>query len=388
VRVRSGLEVVVTDQASRIRGRRVGLVAHPASVDSRYRSSAECIVEAGAELVAIFGPEHGFAGDAQDMIAVSGESGPRGVRVHSLYGASESDLSPKREWLEDLDAIVVDLQDVGSRYYTFVWTAALVLRAASSAGVETVILDRPNPLGGDVIEGRPQRPGYLSFVGLYDVAVRHGMTIGEIVTMVRARERIDEAALHVVRMDGYSRSMSYEETGFPWVMPSPNMPTLETARVYPGGCLVEGTRMSEGRGTTRPFEMFGAPGLDGAGLARDVLLDGALLRPIQLRPTFHKHAGKLIGGVQVHVTDAARFRPYEAYLRMIAWALSSVPADERWRTEEYEYVTDRPAIDLLTGGPEFRRLVDAGESLEGFLEDERRGADSFAETRRESLLYR
>jgi uncharacterized protein YbbC (DUF1343 family) len=388
VRVRSGLEVLVTDQVSRICGRRIGLVAHPASVDSRYRSALDRIAEAGAEIVAIFGPEHGFAGDAQDMIAVSGESGPRGVRVHSLYGTSEADLSPRREWLNDLDAIVVDLQDVGSRYYTFIWTAALVLRAASAEGVETIILDRPNPLGGEVIEGRPQRAGYSSFVGLYDVAVRHGMTIGEIVTMVRARERIDEAALHVVTMDGYARSMAFEETGLPWVMPSPNMPTVETARVYPGGCLIEGTRMSEGRGTTRPFEIFGAPGLDGASLAHAVTLEGAVLRPLQLRPTFQKHAGKLIGGVQVHVTDAARFRSYEAYLRMIAWSLASAPLDQRWRTEEYEYVTDRPAIDLLTGGPEFRQLVDRGESIDGFVEDERRGAEAFAEARREYLLYR
>jgi uncharacterized protein YbbC (DUF1343 family) len=388
VRVRSGLEVLVSDEARRIRGRRVGLVAHPASVDSRLRGAVDRIVQAGAKLTAIFGPEHGFAGDAQDMIAVSGESGPAGMRVYSLYGQSEADLSPKREWLDDLDVIVVDLQDVGARYYTFVWTAALVLRAAAAAGVETLVLDRPNPLGGEVVEGRPQRPGYRSFVGLYDVSVRHGMTIGEIATMVRAREGIDEAALHIVKMAGYARGMSFEETELPWVMPSPNMPTLETARVYPGGCLIEGTRMSEGRGTTRPFEIFGAPGLDGAAMAREVELDGATLRPLQLRPTFQKHAGELIGGVQVHVTDAARFRSYEAYLRLIAWALSRMPLEDRWRTEEYEYVTDRPAIDLLTGGPELRGLVDAGESIEGFIEDERRGAEAFEAERREHLLYR
>jgi uncharacterized protein YbbC (DUF1343 family) len=388
VRVRSGLEVLVSDEAHRIRGRRVGLVAHPASVDSRLRGAVELIIDAGAHLAAIFGPEHGFAGDAQDMIAVGGEQGPAGMRVHSLYGQSEADLSPKREWLDDLDVIVVDLQDVGSRYYTFVWTAALVLRAAAAAGVETLVLDRPNPLGGEVVEGRPQRPGYRSFVGLYDVSVRHGMTIGEIATMVRAREGIDEAALHVVKMEGYSRGMSFEETGLPWVMPSPNMPTLETARVYPGGCLIEGTRMSEGRGTTRPFEIFGAPGLDGAAMVREVGLDGAILRPLKLRPTFQKHAGKLIGGVQVHVTDVARFRSYEAYLRMIAWALSRMPLEDRWRTEEYEYVTDRPAIDLLTGGPELRGLVDAGESIEGFIEDERSGARAFQAARVEHLLYR
>lgn len=387
MKVRTGLEVLVEDEASRIRGRRIGLVAHPASVDAELRSAVDLVTQAGAELVAIFGPEHGFAGDAQDMIAVSNEAGPSGLRVHSLYGTSEAELSPRREWLEDLDAIVVDLQDVGSRYYTFVWTTALVLRAAAAAGVETIVLDRPNPLGGVVVEGRPQRPGYRSFVGLYDVAVRHGMTIGEIATMVRTLEGIHEDALHVVRMQGWAREMFFDETGLPWVLPSPNMPTLDTAIVYPGGCLIEGTRMSEGRGTTRPFEIFGAPGLDGAAMAREVAIEGARLRPLHFRPTFQKHAGKLLGGVQVHVTDRATFRSYEAYLRMIAWAASRIAPEARWRTEKYEYVVDRPAIDLLTGGPEFRALVDAGESVEDFVADEQAGAAEFADRRREFLLY-
>jgi len=262
-----------------------------------------------------------------------------------------------------------------------------VLRACAKAGIETVVLDRPNPLGGEVVEGAPQRAGYRSFVGLYDVAVRHGMTLAEIVRWVRREEKLDPACLRVVAMEGWERRFSFEQTGLPWVLPSPNMPTAETARVYPGGCVIEGTTLSEGRGTTRPFEMWGAPGIDGAALAREVPVEGATLRPLSFRPTFQKHAGELCGGVQVHVTDRARFRSYHAYLRLVAAALRQRPDAFPWRTEAYEYVTDRPAIDLLTGGPEYRQAVNAGADLEPLLEADAAGAARFAEARREVLSY-
>ena len=195
------------------------------------------------------------------MVGV-GTSDTTEIPVYSLYGDDAEDLSPKPEWLRDLDAIVIDLQDVGSRYYTYVWTAALTMKVAAAVGTDVVLLDRPNPLGGARVEGAPQREAHLSFVGLYPVAVRHGLTIAELMQWVCDREHIDRDALHVVSMDGWTRSMEWKDTGLPWVMPSPNMPTLDTALVYPGGCLVEGTKLSEGRGTTRPFELWGAPGLD------------------------------------------------------------------------------------------------------------------------------
>lgn len=389
--VRTGLDRIARGDADAlrlVRGRRIGLVAHPASVDASLRHAVSVCTDAGAEIVALFGPEHGFAGQAQDMIHVEG-GGPRtGPVIHSLYGATYDELSPRPEWVRGLDAIVVDLQDVGSRYYTFVWTAALVMQVAAREGVTTVILDRPNPLGGDVVEGAPQREGYRSFVGLHDVGVRHGLTIGEIVSRVRRELALPADCLEVVRMDGWARSMRWEDTGLPWVLPSPNMPTPDTARVYPGGCLVEGTRLSEGRGVTRPFEIWGGPRVDAELLARSVSLEGATLRPLAFQPTFHKHAGRLCGGVQVHVTDERAFRSYEAYLRMLFHVLVREPAGDRYRTEMYEYVVDRPAIDLLTGGPEFRAAVDAGEGLEAVLAAENEGATRFDAERRQDFLYR
>lgn len=389
-RVVTGLDRIAVGDAgacAKVRGRRIGLVAHPASVDRRMIHASTVLARAGATIAAYFGPEHGFGGEAQDMAAVDGGRTHEGVPVYSLYGTSEAQLSPTREQLAGLDAIVVDLADVGSRYYTFVWTAALVLRAAAAAGIETVVLDRPNPLGGAIVEGAPQRPGYRSFVGLYDVPVRHGMTIGEIAARTRFLEKLDDRALSIVAMRGWRRAMTFPETGLPWVLPSPNMPTYETARVYPGGCLLEGTLASEGRGTTRPFEIFGAPWLDGAQLARRVSLRGAVLRPLTFSPTFHKHAGKTCGGVQVHVTDERAFAPYAAYLALLDAMKRQAPDAFAWRTEAYEFVGDRPAIDLLTGGPEVRAAIDRGAGLDGVLAAEEAGARAFAEARRPFLAY-
>ncbi len=308
------------------------------------------------------------------------------VPVYSLYGDDVEDLSPKSEWFQGLEAIVIDLQDVGSRYYTYVWTAALTMKVAASLGIEVIILDRPNPLGGARVEGAPQRDGYLSFVGLYPVAVRHGLTIAELMGWVCDRERINREVLQVVTMDGWTRSMEWRDTDLPWVMPSPNMPTLDTVSVYPGGCLVEGTKLSEGRGTTRPFELWGAPSLDTSRLT-ELAIDGARLRPVEFTPTFQKHAGQPCAGVQVHVTDSLSFQPYATYLRMLGAVLPSVPTGERWRSEVYEFVSDRPAIDLLTGGPEFRQAVDAGAALDDVLSNEARGAAEFEDERRAAWIY-
>lgn len=386
--VQTGIDRVAVGDAETLdplRGKRVGLLAHPASVDRRLVHSYRVLLDADVNVVALFGPEHGFAGAAQDMISVSTDATTDGVAIHSLYGESFEDLSPRAEQLEGLDAVVVDLQDVGSRYYTYVWSAALMLRACAKAGVQTVVLDRPNPLGGVQVEGAPIRPGYRSFVGLYDVSVRHGLTIGEICTMVRQLESIDDAALTVVPMVGWTRDMYFDQTGLPWVLPSPNMPTLDTALVYPGGCLLEGTNLSDGRGTTRPFELFGAPFVRGPALA-ELAVDGATLRPVTIEPTFHKHARLACGGVQVHVTDRALFRPYETYLRLIARAHALSDGQFCWRTERYEYVDDKPAIDLLTGGPEYRTAVES-DALSVALEHERLGAEDFATAREAWLLY-
>ncbi|MGE0786482.1 MAG: exo-beta-N-acetylmuramidase NamZ domain-containing protein [Sandaracinaceae bacterium] len=385
-RVVTGLERVALGEV-RLEGR-VGLLAHPASVDVSLTHTSSVLRRSGVTLHALFGPEHGYGGEAQDMIAVGEARDPSGAPIYSLYGSTEETLSPSPEQLSLIDTLVVDLADVGSRYYTYVWTAALALKAAARAGVRTVILDRPNPLGGAIVEGGVQRPGHRSFVGLYDVAVRHGMTLAEIVNMVAKLEGIDAAAFSLVTMRGWSRATRWEDTGLPWVHPSPNMPTLDTARVYPGGCLLEGTELSEGRGTTKPFEIWGAPGLDGRALAERVEAPGAILRPLTFTPSFHKHAGQIVGGVQVHVTDPDRFRSYETYLAMIAEAARQLGDRFRWRHAPYEFVAEIPAIDLLTGGPELREAIAGDRAIGDVIDAERAGAEAFARTREPWLLYR
>jgi uncharacterized protein YbbC (DUF1343 family) len=388
LRVATGLErIALGEEAvlSRLRGRRLGLCAHPASVDSQLRHARSVLQGQGLDLRVLFGPEHGYGGEAQDMIAVH-DAAPHDLPVHSLYGDSEAALSPTQAQLEGLDALVIDLQDVGARYYTFVWTAVLALRAAAKSGVETIVLDRPNPLGGDIVEGGPQRAGYRSFVGLCDVAVRHGMTIGELCHMVAEQEGLADA-LHVVKMRDYQRSFDFADTGLPWVLTSPNMPTLDTVRVYPGGCLLEGTNLSEGRGTTRPFELWGAPYLDAAEIARRVSADGVILRPLTYLPMFQKHAGKRCFGLQVHVSDPRRLRSYELYLRLIAEAQRQSSGGFAWRTAPYEFVSDRPAIDLLTGGAEYRAVVDSGGDLDALLAADRAEAQRFERERARYLLY-
>ena len=382
-RVQTGLDRLRDDRAvwSRVAGRRVGLVAHPASVTHDFVHARDVLVEKGARLGALFGPEHGYGGEAQDMAGVGGGAETAtGVPIYSLYGADFGSLSPKREWLDGLDAVVIDLQDIGSRYYTYVWTAVLVARACSAAGIETIVLDRPNPLGGLVVEGAPQLPALCSFVGLRAVPIRHGLTAGEIVADAARDERL--GGVSVVEMTGWRRSMLFNETGLPWVLPSPNMPTVDTAIVYPGGCLLEGTNASEGRGTTRPFEIFGAPWVDGVQLARGIERDGGpglRARPVTFRPTFQKHAGTTCVGVQLHVTDASAFAPYRAYLT----ALRAMHPMEgfRWRSERYEFVDDRPAVDLLTGDPKVREGIDAGASVEDLLRVGQERMDAWRDAR-------
>jgi len=392
IKVRTGLDRIAAGEPEalkRVRGRRLGLVAHPASValvNGRLMHAHDVLLAQGCDVRALFGPEHGYGGHAQDMIAVDDDESS--TRVHSLYGPSEQDLSPRPEQLQDLDAIAIDLQDVGSRYYTFVWTAVLVLRAAAHAGVQVIVLDRPNALGGTRVEGGPQRPGYRSFVGLHDVAVRHGMTLAELCKLGCEREGVDPGVLEIIAMSGYTRAMSFAETGVPWILPSPNMPTLDTALVYPGGCLLEGTNLSEGRGTTRPFEIWGAPFVDGQALARELSIEGAVLRPLHFEPTFHKHGKHRCGGVQVHVTDANAFAPYAAYARLIAAVARQAPDAFAFRTEPYEFVSDRPAIDLLIGGPELRTCIEQSIPVDDWLADDAKAALRFATERAPFLLYR
>jgi uncharacterized protein YbbC (DUF1343 family) len=389
MRVRTGLQRLLDGDGPDLRGLELGLLANPTSVDVEMRHSIDLLRARGFALAALFGPEHGLRGDAQDMIAVGAVRDRRsGLPVHSLYGSTEESLAPRAGDLGGLGALLFDIQDVGSRYYTYVWTMVLAMRACARAGVKFVVLDRPNPIGGDLVEGGAIDPGFTSFVGLMSVPNRHGMTAGEIAVMARDLDKLD-VDLVVVPMDGWQRSMGYRDTALPWVMPSPNMPTEETALVYPGMCLVEGTQLSEGRGTTRPFEISGAPFVDGDALAETLTreLPGAHFRPLVFTPTFHKHGGQPCGGVQIHVHDARAFRPYLTGVAFLRAVRNQRPDEFAWRTHAYEFVTDVPAIDLLCGSPAVREGIDAGASLADLAATWAGAERDFAARREGWLLY-
>jgi molybdopterin-guanine dinucleotide biosynthesis protein MobB len=392
-RISAGLDVLLTEggrTAEDLRGKRIGLLANAASVTSGFVPAGRALLGAGYDVRVLFGPEHGFWGAAQDMEAVSSGE-PSRLPVVSLYGSTFEELSPRPEHLAGLDAVVSDLPDVGSRYYTFVWTTALMMKACAGRGIPVVVLDRPNPLGGEIVEGNLPEDELLSFVGLYALPVRHGMTPGEIARWVDAEHGLG-CDLTVVPMRKAGRAPNRREIAETpaWVLPSPNMPARETAAVYPGGCLVEGTNLSEGRGTTRPFELLGAPWLDAdeaADAANALALPGVAFRPHVFRPTFQKHAGMACGGVQVHVTERASFRPYETYLRLLKALRDLDSGSFRWRTERYEYRDDVPAIDLLTGTATYRRLVEAGEPIDEWISTFPADLARFAPSRARNLLY-
>ncbi len=389
-RVRTGLEMLCADDFAPLRGLRVGLVTHPAAVDAELRHAADLLAVApGVHLAALFGPEHGLRGQAQDLIGVADGGASQGPRVYSLYGSTLASLRPSAEQLAGLDALVIDLQDVGSRYYTFQATMLYCLEEASRRRLLTVVLDRPNPLGGEAVEGPALGPGFESFVGAHPIATRHGLTIGELARLYQ-RERGLSGELHVVPCEGWRRGMDFDATGLPWVLPSPNMPTVETAFVYPGQCLLEGTNLSEGRGTTRPFELCGAPWIDADALAdrlRAEALPGVVFRPAWFRPTFHKFAGRDCGGVQLHVTDRQAFRPVRTGLAVLAALRERSGPHFAWRTEPYEFIGDRPAIDLLFGSDRERRALDASRPAAEIARAWEAEEAEFRRRRGEVLLY-
>jgi len=386
--VLSGLDVLLGRLRTLLGGQSVGLLCHPASVTADLTPAAEALMRVkDVNLRRLFAPEHGITGAAQDLVLVGHEKDPlTGLPVMSLYGRR---LDPDPRVLEGLDALIVDLQDVGARYYTYNWTMALAMKAAACANLPVIVLDRPNPLGGERLEGNWPEAGWSSFVGLYPLPIRHGMTMGELAGYLNDRHELG-CDLTVVPMLGWRRGMAWEDTGLPWVAPSPNMPTPDTARVYPGGCLVEGTNLSEGRGTTRPFEWIGAPYLDGPRLARALErrgLPGVRFRPVGFEPAFHKWKSQRCGGVQIHVTDAARFKPFAAYLALIAEARRQAPRHFRWRRPPYEFERVRLPMDLLCGGPGIRRAIERGVSLARLETSWRPDLARFARARRPYLLY-
>jgi uncharacterized protein YbbC (DUF1343 family) len=386
-RVVPGLQRLL-DRPEPLRGLRAGLVVNPSSITPGLEHASVALSgRRGVKVAALFGPEHGIAADAQDLVEV-GHSRDRetGLPVHSLYGATRV---PTAEMLAGVDAMVYDVQDVGSRYYTFVYTMLHVMEACARESKRVVVLDRPNPIGGDAVDGNVLDPAYRSFVGMHPLAVRHGMTAGELALMFRD-ELVLDVDLHVVPMTGWRRAMAYEDTGLPWVLPSPNIPTVDTAFVYPGGCLVEGTNLSEGRGTTRPFELVGAPWLDGPALARALekeRLPGVGFRAAAFTPTFQKHAGATCHGVQLHVLDRRRFPAFLAYLLLIHHARRQDPARFAWRDPPYEYEHVRLPIDILCGTDRVRKAIEAGVSPKRLVAGWRKELAGFRRRRARHLLY-
>jgi uncharacterized protein YbbC (DUF1343 family) len=386
-RVRTGLEILLAKPGG-LRGLRVGLIANPTAVTPELSHAVKLFKESKAfDLTAIFSPEHGLWADAQDLVEIGDGRDPlTGCPIFSLYGPKRA---PSAEQLANVDALIFDLQDVGARYYTFIYTMLHAMEACAAHKKTFVVLDRPNPIGGQTVEGNILDPAFSSFVGRHPLPIRHGMTVGELARLFR-EERVLDVDLRVIRMRGWRRGMSFEETGLQWIQPSPNMPTVDTAHVYPGGCLVEGTNLSEGRGTTRPFELVGAPWLDPWRLADDLMrarLPGTRFRPVFFTPTFQKHAGCACGGVQVHVVDRARFRPYLTYLWIIVMARAQNRAAFAWRKPPYEYEHVKLPIDILCGTDRVRRSIEEGVSPNDWLGDWKRDEAAFRKRRKKHLLY-
>ncbi len=388
VHVRTGLERLLNEEIDRVAGKRIGLIANPTTLDRDLRHAADLLHDRDdVELIVLFGPEHGLRATAQDLIEVGDSKDPKtGLPVKSLYGPTRV---PSKEMLEGLDALVFDIQDIGTRYYTYIWTMAHGLEACARDGKELIVLDRPNPINGLDVEGNLVEGSHTSFVGLYPIPNRHGMTSGEIARLVNEEFGVG-ASLTVIAMEGWKRERWFDETGLPWVLPSPNMPTLETATVYAGGCLIEGTNLSEGRGTTRPFEIAGAPWIDGDRLARELEkedLPGVRFRPLNFEPTFQKFAGELCGGIQQHVVDRTIYRPLRTGYAILLAARRLWPDDFAWRQPPYEYELERPAIDVLAGNSSIREKIEQDAPLQKIEDSWLIDLGRFKKIREGYLLY-
>lgn len=387
--VKIGLEVLLESNLELLAGQRVGLVVHPPSVDRHFRHAVDLLhARPEVTLTALFGPQHGIRGETQDnMIEWEGFSDPRtGLPVYSLYGETRI---PYPEMLRDVDTLVIDLVDVGTRIYTFIYTMAHCMQAAARDGKRVVVLDRPNPIGGTAVEGNMLEPEFASFVGLYPMPTRHGMTCGELARMFNEDFGIG-CELEVVPMEGWRRDMWFDVTGQPWVLPSPNMPTLETAAVFPGMVHVEGTTVSEARGTTRPFELIGAPWVDPYALVERLSaeeLPGCVLRPCYFQPTFHKHAGTLCGGMQVHVTDRQAFKSVLTGIAALQAIYQLWPDEFGWKQPPYEYVYDKLPFDVIAGTTTVREQIVSGTPLAEIEAGWAEGIRGFEEQRRRFLLY-
>ena len=388
----SGIDHLLSQPEKYLQGKTVGLIVNHTSLAGDGKHSITHFLSHSAfTLQALFAPEHGLNGTAQDMIPVDNEVDLlSGLDIKSLYGKNKDSLVPDPALLHDIDNLVFDIQDIGSRYYTFIYTMANCMIICKQAGTRMVVCDRPNPINGTSVEGNLVGEAWRSFVGQYPLPNRHGMTVGELARLFNEHFGI-HCDLTVVPMRGWSREMWYDQTGMIWIPPSPNMPTLATATVYPGMCLIEGTLLSEGRGTTLPFEQIGAPFIDPHKLVARLetdshLLPGVFFRPQYFKPMFQKHAGEVCAGLQLHITDRDQFKPLLTTLALLRAIAEIYPDQLQWRTEPYEFVSDRLAIDLLYGNPKLRETIFTDSFSLPALE-EREELSAFLPLRQEYLIY-
>ena len=387
--VKLGLETLLEAEPGPLRGARVGLICNQASVNHKLRHAADLLYEhPGVDLRALFGPQHGIRGDVQDNMIETGHTVDRetGLSIHSLYSETRE---PTEAMLNDLDVLVFDMQDVGCRIYTFAYTMANCMVGARKFGKKVIICDRPNPINGVDVSGNVLEPEHASFVGQFPIPTRHGMTLGELARMFNKYFELN-CELEIVKMEGWERSYWQDQTDAPWVMPSPNMPTLDSATVFPGTVHFEGTQLSEGRGTTRPFELVGAPYVNPEEYARslnDLGLPGVFFRSCIFRPTFQKHAGTSCGGVQIHVTDRYAFEPVITGLALVKIAYGLYTAEFRWKEPPYEYVYDRNPFDVIAGTSSIREAIECGRSLEAMQDGWKDKLDDFRQLRQAYLLY-
>ncbi len=388
----SGIDHLLSQPEKYLQGKTVGLIVNHTSLAGDGKHSITHFLSHSAfTLQALFAPEHGLNGTAQDMIPIDNEVDLlSGLDIKSLYGKNKDSLVPDPALLHDIDNLVFDIQDIGSRYYTFIYTMANCMIICKQAGTRMVVCDRPNPINGTSVEGNLVGEAWRSFVGQYPLPNRHGMTVGELARLFNEHFGI-HCDLTVVPMSGWSREMWYDQTGMIWTPPSPNMPTLATATVYPGMCLIEGTLLSEGRGTTLPFEQIGAPFIDPHKLVARLetdshLLPGVFFRPQYFKPMFQKHAGEVCAGLQLHIADRDQFKPLLTTLALLRAIAEIYPDQLQWRTEPYEFVSDRLAIDLLYGNPKLRETIFTDSFSLPALE-EREELSAFLPLRQEYLIY-
>ncbi len=389
MRVIPGIEVLVTRRTDLVRGLRAGIVVHPASILPDLRHAADVLHRMdGCELVSLFGPQHGARGEKQDNMVESQfyRDPDTNLPVHSLYGETRR---PTEEMLSDVEVLLFDLQDAGTRVYTFIYTMAYCMEACARYGKKMLVLDRPNPINGNAVEGNLLDPAYRSFVGLYPIPMRHGMTVGELALFFNSEFGIC-CDLEVVPMVGWNRDYYFDQTGLPWVLPSPNLPTMDSTVVYPGMVLLEGSCLSEGRGTTRPFELIGAPFIRSRQYAEalnSLHLPGVQFRPAHFQPTFQKWAGQMCGGVQIHVLDRNAYEPYLTGIAILSVAKALYPESFEWRKPPYEYELEKLPIEILCGGTEIPEMIMRGIPMNQVRQSWQTELEQFRSRRKPYLLY-